>query len=779
MATLVLQDQPLVNNFSSVYTPIKYTVYIQNGDSDGLTGTVKDFVSLKIGITPFNETTDQWLNGTSTTNAGAPPLPDETFVIRVPYVPYVHSHHIGATINDPDSVRLFTFDLAPVLRSHMSYNLRPCHHETNLGDRDITQSQIAYNLFTKYQVGITPEYINTDGIITMANGQGSSPDLNTFPNVRVINAALSYNEEHTGYFSRNIRDEDTTFTHDAAFSEFAFLYTHNSDDVEKHYARQKYLSVKPTTRVIGIDECEYLTFAAKDSTDSVYAVVTFYGFDGQQIPNGDTGNYALNINTTANGDGTLVSGSDIFSYGNSTTNSNPVATYAVLQIGVGTRNIKENAISNPNSFFAQQPLSDFSNVAYYTVSTHKATTPFEQIGETITYYIDHKRKNHESTRFHWQSRLGGIDSYTFDGTATRGIETSSTTYQQTIYPKFQGVQSLSGTSQTSVGMHTQHATYQDAIGAFTPRIAGYSDDQYPSIRKHKVDAFGNGSATSKPLCTEERQMIEDMLSSPNAWVERGYQAKEIFREDFSSYSSLDEITNNWTIFTGNLNTTTGDELVTDEGHITGDKALQIGDNSGNDVVRIHSKKIFEYNPNKLYEFEIRLKGVSGTNNPFFYGYNGLAADGVTFINNGGANLASSQHYHGAHSEQLGADNKYRVFRGYVSGHIRNGGSINSASGNIMNHSRAYTGVEKFSILLLINYASEGHDGIGQAVVDYMKLTEYTADDATQTKIWSEYNKSYYVPVLLKDGAQQIYNSEELTSVTVNYVESRKKRTIIT
>ena len=779
MATLVLQDQPLIEGFTSVYTPIKYTVYIQNGDSDGLTGTVKDFVSLKIGITPFNETTNQWLNGSSTTSAGAPPLPDETFVIRVPYVPYVHSHHVDATIND-DTVRVFTFDLSTILRGYMSYNLRPCHHETNLGDRDITQSQIAYNLFTKYQVGITPEYINTEGIITKANGSGSSPDLNTFPNIRVINAALSYNEEHTGYFSRNIRDEDTgSFTHDAAFSEFNILYTHNADDIEKHYARAKYLSVKPTTRIIGIDECEYLTFAAKDGSASVYAVVTFYGFDGQEISNGDTGNYALNINTTANGNGTLVSPIDMFNYGTSTANDNGLAIYAVLQIGVGTRNIKENAISHPDTFFAQQPLSDFSNVAYYTVATHKTTAPYQQIGETITYYIDHKRKNHESTRFHWQSRLGGIDSYTFDGTATRGIETSSTTYQQTIYPKFEGIQSIAGTSQTSAGMLTQHATHQDNIGAFIPRIAGYSDDQYPSIRKHKVDAFGNGSATSKPLCTEERQMIEDMLSSPNAWVERGYQAKEIFREDFSSYSSLSDISNNWTIITGNLTTGSGDELVTDEGHITGDKALQVGDNSGNDVVRIHSKKIFEYNPNKLYEFEIRIKGVAGTANPFFYGFNGLAADGTTYINNAGNNLASAQHYAGAHDEQLSADNKYKIFRGYVSGHIRNGGTIGAASGDIMNHTRAYTGVEKFSILMMVNYGSEGNDGIGTTVVDYMKLTEYTADDATQTKLWSEYNKNYYVPVLLKDGAQQIYNSEELTSITVNYVESRKKRTIIT
>ena len=792
MATAAKIDFPKDNEFHSVYSPIKFTYQVTGGDTDGLTGTVTDFVSCRFHFTPYNETTDQWINGSSVTSGGNNPLPNETFAVRVPFSPYIHSHSVDASVNEEfanggtANIRSFSIDVAPLMRSYLSYNLRPCSQDTHSqAKRDICLGAIAYNLFTYYQVSITPEYINGDGKLVFANGSSNRPNLRTFCYPRVINTALSYNEEFSGYFSQNILDEDHTFVTNKQHSVITDLYVHDSNIVEKKYAKQKYLSLKPTTRLIGEDECEYLTFAAKNGADGIYAVITFYDFDGNLIDNGEgtsgAGYYGINVNAAADGDGTYTGNQGLFKYGDGGV-SDPM--YAVIQIGVGTRNIKELCFTNKNKFRNQQPLSDFSNVSYYTVSTHKNTTPFEQIGETITYYIDHKRHNHLETRFHWQSRLGGIDSYTFCGTATRGIETSSSTYQQTLYPKFNGYMS-SSTSNTNVsaGDLIQNTTASDNLGALVPRIAGFSEDQYPSIRKHKVDAFGNGSATSKPLCTDERQMIEDMVTSPNVWVERGYHAKQIFKEDFSSYTSVTEVSNNWDFTSGSLTISSGDAFVTDEGHITGDKALQVGNNSGNDFVRIHTKTQFKYDPTKLYEFEIRIKGMNYQNDnaPLYFGLNGLAANGTTYINTSGNDVLSSQHYFVASAKQLNADDKYVVLRGYISGHTREGGNYVGTSVNraLINHARAYEGVEKFEVLLLINYGGDTFDGIGETIVDYIKVTEYTADDNTQNRMWTNLNKNYYVPVLIKDGAQQIFNSEELTTVTVNYVESRKKRTIIT
>lgn len=771
MALSQLIDFPENNILNSVYSPIKFTLRVESGEDDGQTGTVDDFVSMRVTFNPYNETLDLYENG------GEGSLPDRIFSVRVPYTPFVHGWSHTATPND-GSYRYFSIDVAPLMRNYLSYNLRPCSHDVtnNKIKRDITLSQVATNLFRRYEIVLTPEYITSSGTLKSANG------IRKFRYPRVINTALSYEEEMNGYLSTQINTDADTYGNLLQHNVMHDLYTHDSNIDQKKYGKMKYLSVKPTHRVIGIDESEYITFAAKNGADGLYGVITFYGFDGTIIDNGQTsGYYGINLNATANGDGTNSANGGIFTYGRdeeNTGNTNPV--YGVFQIGVGTRNIKELGITAPTKFRDSQPLTDFSNVSYYTFSTHRNTNPFEQIGETITYHIDHNRKSYGDTvRFHWQSRLGGIDSYTFDGSSMRGIEASSSTFQQSIYPKFNG--QLSGSDSNTnlfIGDHDFQTTASENGGSFIQRISGVTDDQYPSIRKHHVDAYGNGTAISRPISQNEREMMEDLISSPNVWVERGWEAKEIFREDFSSYTSLSDVSNNWTFTSGGLDSTS-DAFVTDEGHITGNKALQVGDNSGNDYVRMETKAIFNYDPNKLYEFEVRIKGVNYQNDnaPLYFGMNGLAANGTTLINTVGADSTSQQHYFGASTLQLVDNNEYVVLRGYISGHIRSGGTYGGVRRDPMNHARAYTNVKKFEPIILLNYGGDTYDGIGTTILDYIKVTEYTPEQKTQAKLWSSLNRHYYIPVVIKDSGQELFNSEEVSTVSVNYVESRKKRGI--
>ena len=154
MATAVKIDFPKDNEFHSVYSPIKFLYQVTGGDTDGLTGTVTDFVSCRFRFTPFNETTDQWQNGNNSNSYTNTALPNETFSVRVPFVPFLHTHSIDSSKNEEfapagtASNRLFNIDVAPLLRSHLSYNLRPCSHDTHLqAKRDITLGQISYNLF--------------------------------------------------------------------------------------------------------------------------------------------------------------------------------------------------------------------------------------------------------------------------------------------------------------------------------------------------------------------------------------------------------------------------------------------------------------------------------------------------------------------------------------------------------------------------------------------------------------------------------------------------------
>jgi len=778
MANSQLVDFPENEIFNSVYSPIKYTLRVSGGISDGQTQTVDDFVSMKVTFTPKNETLDLWENG------GEGNLPDRLFSVRVPYTPFVHGWSHTSTPND-GTYRYFSIDVAPLMRNYLSYNLRPCSHDvTNTTiRRDITLSQVATNLFYLYEVVLTPEYITSSGSLKAANNTSNSEDIRKFKYPRVINSALSYEEEMSGYLSTQINKETDSYGNLLQHNVMNDLYTHDSNIDEKKYGKMKYLSVKPTHRVIGIDESEYITFAAKNGADGLYGVITFYNSSDSVIGNGQTsGYYGINLNATANGDGTNSANGGIFSYGrdeDNTGNTNPM--YGVFQIGVGTRNIKELGVTAPTKFRDSQPLTDFSNVSYYTFSTHRNASPYEQIGETITYHIDHNRKSYGDTvRFHWQSRLGGIDSYTFDGSSMRGIEASSSTFQQSIYPKFNG--QLSGTTSGTtlfIGKHEALTTASENGGAFIQRISGVTDDQYPSIRKHHVDAYGNGTAISRPISQNEREMMEDLISSPNVWTERGWEAKEVFREDFSSYSSVSELSNNWhDASTGDI--TTDATLPTDEGHTAGTKSYKKGNDAGDDQVWASSKKLFKYDPNKLYELEVRFKELGGADNAFYFGLTGYSAasngvfdttNTVTAANASGS--FSSAHYIAVANEEFSNSDAWIVRRGYISGHVREGGTYGGARQDPMNHARAAKDVRFFAPMFILNHASE--EGI--AYVDYIKVTEYTPEQKTQAKLWSSLNRHYYVPVVVKDSSQELFNSEEVSTVSVNYVESRKKRGI--
>lgn len=758
-------------DIQSVYSPIKFTFRVSSAPSQttGQTETVKDYVSMRVHITPYNMVTDQWMNGSSGNN----PLPDETFSYRVPFSPYIHNYYSSSTPND-GTYRYFSTDISSVLRGYLSYDLRPCSHDTDTKaiSRDITMSQMCPNLVSYYQVRFTPEYIDSSGVLQQET------DNHDFCYPVVLNAALTYEEEINGYFaSEHFNEDDTALGNNAQLQGVTMphmYYQHPHS--QKNYNRQNYLSVKPMSRNIGVDECEYVTFLnERTSTDFLTEVyINFFKADGTSISNGSGGNYGVIMDASVLGDGTYESTLHLLEWGNGDNE-----TVHACQVGVGTRNIKEMGIEHPEKFNNEEPLTDWSNVAYYTVDTIYGGVTTRKMGKTITYYVDHSRKTYGDTvRFHWQSRLGGIDSYTFDGSATRGIETSSSTFEQSIYPHFNSQLSSTASAPNMFGgIPFQTATETDNTGAVINRVAGLTDDKYPAIRKHQVDAYGNGTAVSRPIPLADREMMEDLMSSPNVWVERGWEAIEVFKEDFSSYSSVSDLSDSWhDVTTGDL--TTDASFPTNEGHITGTSCYKKGDNVDNDQIWASSKKLFRYDPNKIYEVEIRLKDENGSGQ-YYCGLTGYAAssNGVytgTKINaNDGSDTYSSQHYVTLSAEDPANNNKWRTYRGYISGHISQSGTTGTNRRNPMNAAKAYTGVEYFAPMFILNLSGQA----GISYVDYIKVTEYSPAEKTHERFYSSLNRHYYVPVLLKDGGQTLYDSEGVSTVSVDYVESRKKRGI--
>ena len=720
-----LIDQP-ENTFQSVYKPIKFSARVENTNRDA-------YVSSKVTITPYDNISDAAITSKAVS-------------IRVQ--PSIDIPNYNSAGNSPNSNYLYySIDVSSICRDFLSHNLRPCTQDTSaLVMRDITLAEISNNVYQKFEVEFELEVISS-GQLTLSGESDSGTFIAT-------NRALLHEQEHYLNIAKNLYDGSTTQEQGA---DLLYQYVH-SGDANYQKNRQKYLTTKPVSnRIIGTDECEYLSFLhTDDATNDVRVLVRFYDFNNSLIGTSLGNAYTLGISNTVDGNGNTGSNLNSWADSGSTDETN-----SVCQVGIGTRNIKEADASRFNDNCA---VTDFTNIKYYEVYTEYSGS--DKIGETVRYYIDHTRQRVDGVRFHWQNRLGGIDSYTFDGAFSEGINISSKSYEQSIYPDFRGQlgQSASNTN-VIVG---DNPLYAEDYGALVPRVAGLTDDKYQSVRKSKVKAVKEGTAISRPYGFGEQDMFEDLLASPNVWIEKGWIGKEVFREDWSGYSAISNITNNWNAVEGDFTTDTA--FSSADGHITGTRTFRKGNNSGNDTLWASSKKFIKYNPKSIYEIEVRIKSSGNGSGVDYVGFTGYAADKTTKISTTGADNFGNAHYVTLDQYDQTANDEFETFRGYVTGH-----STTAAvqSNNINTASTAYTGIEFISPMFLLHH--DNVEGITQ--IDYIVVREYQTDIPNSKGWYSTLNRNYYVPVVIKDASVTTFDNENLQRCTVNYIESKAKRTI--
>jgi hypothetical protein len=751
MPDLFIVDEPR-ETIQSVYSPIKYTARYNFDSSYTLAEAKAKYPSCRVSIYPRNPYT-----GVLETSRG----------VQIRLQPSIDiPNWEDDQTNNTDYV-YYTIDVSSIARDFVSYDLRPCTHDTSTKvKRDITMGQISKNVFERIKVQFQLEYINSDGELDDLSGETDFGDF------IAVNSALLHEEEHYLSISNELLTGSAT---QVQGDNLSIQYLHRTG-TGYEAGRQKYLTTKPTNyRVIGHDECEYLSFALFDSGTCPRAVVRFYDANGNAIPTSDSSKgYVLVISKTTDGEGNL--GTDLNSWGDMTTSdlsglTNPAN--CVVQIGVGTRNIKESPDAQWNN---DEPLTDFSNVSYYTVQTDDTGSPSDKIGEKVTYYIDHTRERVNGVRFHWQNRLGGIDSYTFDGAFTEGINISSKSYEQSIYPEFRGQLGSSTTSaNATIGDNKGYHFASSNYGAVVPRVAGYTDDKYPSVRKSKVKAVKEGTAISRPYGIAEQDMFEDLLASPNVWIEKGWIGKEVFREDWSGYAAVTNISDKYHIEDGNL--TSDAAFETADGHLTGTRTLRKGNegttSSGgadNDTLWLVSDSRIPYNPKSIYEVEVRIKSNASDSGYQVVGFTGFASNKTTKISTGGSDQYDNFHKITLEDYDQQTNDEWETFRGYVTGHST---TAASESQNINTASTAYDGVKYISPTILIN-----HDDVaGETYIDYIVVREYQTDIPNSKGWYSTLNRNYYVPVVVKDASVTTFDNENLQRCTLNYIESKAKRTI--
>ena len=201
------------------------------------------------------------------------------------------------------------------------------------------------------------------------------------------------------------------------------------------------------------------------------------------------------------------------------------------------------------------------------------------------------------------------------------------------------------------------------------------------------------------------------------------------------------------------------------------------------------KTLIKYRKDRMYEIEIRVKSRSGSaSGTLFCGLTmydkGASAYTGTKINaSDGSDTYANQHYVAVDNVNLvdgtGNTGKWVTYRGYISGFTINEGSYGGQSPDPAKAARAYYEVGKdigyFAPMFVCNY----NNAAGRTIIDCIKVTEYSPEEESQKGFMTPLNKNYYVPVLIKDGTTELSSSDEGTTISVDYVESKKNRTLRT
>ena len=176
------------------------------------------------------------------------------------------------------------------------------------------------------------------------------------------------------------------------------------------------------------------------------------------------------------------------------------------------------------------------------------------------------------------------------------------------------------------------------------------------------------------------------------------------------------------------------------------------------------------NPKSIYEIEVRIKSSGSGLGADYVGFTGYAANKTTKITTGGADSFGNAHYITLNNYDQNANDEFETWRGYVTGHST---TAASQSNNINDPSTAYDDIEFISPMFLLHF----NDVAGITQIDYIVVREYQTDIPNSKGWYSTLNRNYYVPVVVKDASVTTFDNENLQRCTLNYIESKAKRTI--
>ncbi len=430
----------------------------------------------------------------------------------------------------------FTIDISQLVSNELSYSLCPINKGTwqssyyggmnggltmqdnVLGSTGAAMGTVVsnYNVsrngtFRRLKVQTTYEIINSDGEIVSATG-GTTSQI-----ISVINSVNEF-EKHGLYYT-------LTYNMDSV-SDNKYCFLSRCPNFTESDSKLTYDFQKP----IRIDEqAEYLQFyirrifsneiiSGDKRVGTVGLYVETFLADGTPENQFYLRDFEDNLTTNTNNNGYVT----LDEYQNAMFIQN-ISPYYINNttnlIGL-SKKTPSNSPSNYPYWNQYTGSKITSNTAYYRVSMSRFAmwSPYtERRTSKYRYYtIDREddKDAYEFVRFHWLNSVGGIDSYTAKRDVVEGLTISKDVIER-----------KSGDRTWYQGNQNQGSTIQNSLYHSDTMRGG---DIYKGGREvSNVNAERVQSVYTEPLNKSVAKWLEEIMLSPNVWIEMDTEATQV------------------------------------------------------------------------------------------------------------------------------------------------------------------------------------------------------------------------------------------------------------
>lgn len=410
-------------------------------------------------------------------------------------LPYIANEGISpeyVTGNALINFHTFTVDISSIVKNYLTYTLTPILKGSPSSQFAMSGNYNTNNLLDYTSISGTDRIVDVrarfeiyeqdPNISKKLIEAAGHKDLNA---LGVINAAI----QHTDKIGLN----DFAFTNGSLTASKKFLSNCPNDNFD-------YSTVESYKSIRLDDEGEYLSWwqyrlANNGSPNYDYDMTDFY----MQIVTTESDGTSK---TASLRDFQETLGNDTGTF-NSTwwgaTGYNPSTPYLWKVL---SQNISPAFV---NSVTSNTITSDTESYEVKLICSGATLGASQRVSESRFYRIDKETKNpaYDFVRFHWLNRMGGIDSYTAKRNITETVQANKIFFER----------------KSPNPLYAQQYNTSNVYGFTTSRDPVGSDLYKPSVNTFSIEATRSNTVYTEPLNDVESKWLEEIITSPNVWIE--------------------------------------------------------------------------------------------------------------------------------------------------------------------------------------------------------------------------------------------------------------------